>query len=82
MIDVAELLGFAATRFSSVTRNSGGAIVHPDDLRRYPAEVQALVERWDSTALSTGFCTRTDRIRWIREEAKVVRDVDGKPVEV
>jgi PAS domain S-box-containing protein len=55
--------------------------VHPDDLRRYPAEVPELWKMGQYT-FEYRFLHKDGTYRWIREEAKVVRDAAGKPVEV
>jgi PAS domain S-box-containing protein len=55
--------------------------VHPDDLRRYPAEVPELWKMGQYT-FEYRFLHKDGSYRWIREEAKVVRDADGKPIEV
>ena len=55
--------------------------VHPDDLRHYLAEVPHL---WKDGqyAFEYRFLHKDGTYRWIREETKVVRDADGKPIEV
>jgi len=55
--------------------------VHPDDLRRYPAEVPELWKK-GRCAFEYRFLHKDGSYRWIVEEAKVVRDAAGKPVEV
>jgi PAS domain S-box-containing protein len=55
--------------------------VHPDDLRRYPAEITELWKMGQYT-FEYRFLHKDGSYRWIREEAKVVRDAAGKPVEV
>jgi PAS domain S-box-containing protein len=55
--------------------------VHPDDLRRYLAEVPELWKMGQYT-FEYRFLHKDGTYRWIREEAKVVRDAAGKPVEV
>jgi PAS domain S-box-containing protein len=55
--------------------------VHPDDLRRYPAEVPELWKMGQYT-FEYRFLHKDGSYRWIREEAKVIRDAAGKPVEV
>jgi len=55
--------------------------VHPDDLRHYLAKVPHL---WKDGqyAFEYRFLHKDGSYRWIREEAKVIRDAAGKPVEV
>jgi PAS domain S-box-containing protein len=57
------------------------ARVHPDDLRRYPMEVPELWKKGQYT-FEYRFLHKDESYRWIHEEAKVIRDADGKPVEV
>jgi len=55
--------------------------VHPEDLRHYPKEVSIL---WSQGrhAFEYRFLHKDGTYRWIREEAGVVRDADGRPMEV
>jgi PAS domain S-box-containing protein len=55
--------------------------VHPDDLRHYLAEVPHLWKDGQH-AFEYRFLHKDGTYRWIREEAKVIRDAAGKPVEV
>jgi len=55
--------------------------VHPDDLRRYLAEVPHLWKDGQH-AFEYRFLHKDGAYRWIREEAKVIRDAAGKPIEV
>ena len=55
--------------------------VHPDDLRRYPMEVPELWKKGRCT-FEYRFLHKDGTYRWIREEAKVIRDAAGNPAEV
>jgi PAS domain S-box-containing protein len=55
--------------------------VHPDDLRRYPAEITELWKMRQYT-FEYRFLHKDGSYRWIREEAKVIRDAAGNPAEV
>ncbi|MCJ7455967.1 PAS domain S-box protein [Candidatus Bathyarchaeota archaeon] len=77
---VVSMLGFEPRDFSGHPEFWLGR-VHPDDLRRYPAEVQELWKMGQYT-FEYRFLHKDGTYRWIREEAKVIRDAAGKPVEV
>ena len=55
--------------------------VHPEDLRPTLAEIPRLWKEGQHT-FEYRFLHKDGTYRWIREEAKVVRDADGKPMEV
>jgi PAS domain S-box-containing protein len=55
--------------------------VHPEDLRPTLAEVPRLWKEGHH-AFEYRFLHKDGAYRWIREEARVIRDVDGKPIEV
>ena len=55
--------------------------VHPDDLRRYYAEIPKLWKNGHHT-FEYRFRHKDGTYRWIRETTKVISDDDGKPVEV
>lgn len=55
--------------------------VHPDDLPSIMAQVARFWKDGQYT-FEYRFLHRDGNYRWIREEAKVVRDADGKPIEV
>jgi PAS domain S-box-containing protein len=55
--------------------------VHPDDLRHYLVEVPHLWKDGQHT-FEYRFLHKDGTYRWIREETKVVRDGDGKPIEI
>ena len=55
--------------------------VFPDDLSRYYAELPLLWKEGQH-AFEYRFLHKDGTCRWIREEAKVIRDGSGKPVEV
>jgi PAS domain S-box-containing protein len=57
------------------------ARVHPDDLRRYYAELPLLWKEGEHT-FEYRFLHKDGNYLWIREEAKVIRDAAGKPAEV
>jgi PAS domain S-box-containing protein len=77
---VVEMLGFEPRQFIGHPE-FWDAHVHPDDLRRYPMEVSELWKEGQSI-FEYRFLHKDGVYRWIREEAKVIRDVAGKPVEV
>jgi len=77
---VVEMLGFEPRQFIGHPE-FWDAHVHPDDLRRYPTEVPKLWKK-GQLAFEYRFLHKDGTYRWIREEAKVIRDADGKPVEV
>jgi PAS domain S-box-containing protein len=55
--------------------------VHPEDLNRYFAEMPLLWKQGQHT-FEYRFLHKDGIYRWIREEARVIRDAAGKPVEV
>jgi PAS domain S-box-containing protein len=55
--------------------------VHPEDLRPTLAQIPRLWKE-GQYAFEYRFLHKDGTYRWIREEAKVVRDTDGKPIEV
>jgi PAS domain S-box-containing protein len=55
--------------------------VHPEDLRSMLAQIPRLWKE-GQYAFEYRFLHKDGTYRWIREEAKVVRDTDGKPIEV
>jgi PAS domain S-box-containing protein len=55
--------------------------VHPEDLNRYFAEMPLLWRQGQHT-FEFRFLYKDGTRRWIREEARVIRDASGKPVEV
>jgi PAS domain S-box-containing protein len=55
--------------------------VHPEDLNRYFAELPLLWKEGQHT-FEYRFMHKDGVYRWIREEARVIRDAAGKPVEV
>jgi PAS domain S-box-containing protein len=55
--------------------------VHPDDLRNYYEELPLLWKE-EQRIFEYRFLHKDRTFRWIREEARVVRDADGKQVEV
>jgi len=55
--------------------------VHPDDLRPTLAEIPRLWKEGQHT-FEYRFLHKDGTYRWIHEEAKVVRDADGKPIAV
>jgi PAS domain S-box-containing protein len=55
--------------------------VHPDDLRNYYEELPLLWKE-EQHIFEYRFLHKDRTFRWIREEARVVRDADGKHVEV
>ena len=77
---VAEMLGFEPGQFVGHPEFWDGR-VHPDDLRRYPMEVPELWKKGRCT-FEYRFLHKDGAYRWIREEAKVIRDAAGNPVEV
>jgi PAS domain S-box-containing protein len=77
---VVEMLGFEPRQFIGHPEFWDGR-VHPDDLRRYPMEVPELWKKGRCT-FEYRFLHKDGSYRWIREEAKVIRDAAGKPVEV
>jgi len=77
---VVEMLGFEPRQFIGHPE-FWDAHVHPDDLRRYPMEVPELWKKGQH-AFEYRFLHKDGTYRWIREEAKVIRDAAGKPVEV
>jgi len=77
---VVEMLGFKPEELIGHPEFWDGR-VHPDDLHRYPMEVPELWKKGQCT-FEYRFLHKDGSYRWIREEAKVVRDADGKPIEV
>jgi PAS domain S-box-containing protein len=77
---VVEMLGFEPRQFIGHPEFWDGR-VHPDDLRRYPTEVPVLWKKGQCT-FEYRFLHKDGTYRWIREEAKVIRDAAGNPVEV
>ena len=55
--------------------------VHPEDLRPTLAQIPRLWKEGQH-AFEYRFLHKDGTYRWIREEGKVVRDTDGKPIEV
>jgi len=77
---VVEMLGFEPQQFIGHPEFWDGR-VHPDDLRRYLTEVPELWKKGQRT-FECRFLHKDGTYHWIREEAKVIRDADGKPTEV
>jgi PAS domain S-box-containing protein len=77
---VVEMLGFEPRQFVGHPEFWDGR-VHPDDLRRYPMEVPELWKKGLCT-FEYRFLHKDGSYRWIREEAKVIRDAAGNPAEV
>jgi len=77
---VVETLGFEPRQFVGHPEFWDGR-VHPDDLRRYPMEVPELWKKGLCT-FEYRFLHKDGSYRWIREEAKVIRDAAGNPAEV
>lgn len=77
---VAEMLGFEPEQFVGHPEFWENRI-HPDDLRRYPVEIPVLWKK-GQYAFEYRFLHKNGTYRWIREEAKIVRDAGGKPTEV
>ena len=77
---VVEMLGFEPRQFVGHPEFWDGR-VHPDDLRRYPMEVPELWKKGRCT-FEYRFLHKDGSYRWIREEAKVIRDAAGNPAEV
>jgi PAS domain S-box-containing protein len=77
---VVAMLGFEAREFIGHPEFSQRR-VHPEDVRSVLAEMPRL---WKEGQYSFDyrFLHKDGAYRWIREEAKVVRDADGKPIEV
>ena len=77
---VVSLLGF---RSEDIIDRPGmwQAHVHPDDLRRYHAELPLLWKEGEHT-FEYRFLHKDGNYLWIREEAKVILDPAGKPAEV
>lgn len=55
--------------------------VHPEDLRPTLAEIPSFWKEGQRT-FEYRFLHKDGAYRWIREEAKLIRDADGKPMEV
>jgi PAS domain S-box-containing protein len=55
--------------------------VHPEDLRLTLAQIPRLWKEGQH-AFEYRFLHKNGTYRWIREEAKVVRDTEGKPIEI
>ncbi|TLM97337.1 PAS domain S-box protein, partial [bacterium] len=77
---VVSILGFKPQEFIGHPEFWDGH-VHPDDLRRYPIEVQPLWKEGQFT-FEYRFLHKDGAYRWIREEAKAIRDETGRPAEV
>ena len=77
---VVEMLGFEPRQFIGHPEFWDGHI-HPDDLRSYRAGVPVLWKKGQCT-FEYRFLHKDGAYRWIREEAKVMRDAAGNPVEV
>jgi PAS domain S-box-containing protein len=77
---VVEMLGFEPRQFIGHPEFWDGR-VHTDDLRRYPTEVPVLWKKGQCT-FEYRFLHKDGTYRWIREEARAIRDAAGKPVEV
>ena len=74
---VVSLLGFEPEEYVEIWNDR----VHPEDVHRYLAEVPLLWKDGRHT-FEYRFLHKDGTYRWIREEAKVVRDAAGKPMEV
>jgi PAS domain S-box-containing protein len=77
---VVEMLGFEPREFIG-DPELWQRRVHPEDVRSVLTEVPRLWKEGRRT-FEYRFLHRDGTYRWIREEAKVVRDADGKPIEV
>jgi len=77
---IVEMLGFEPQQFIGHPE-FWDSRVHPDDLRRYPTEVPELWRKGHCT-FEYRFLHKDGTYRWVREEAKVIRDAAGSPVEV
>jgi PAS domain S-box-containing protein len=78
--NVRQLLGYAPSDFTGKP-GFWSSHVHPDDLESVQAELQA--------AFQSGSCSRDYRFRhqdgswrWMRDEAKLIRDTSGAPSEL
>jgi PAS domain S-box-containing protein len=54
-------------------------MMHPDDLDRAVAEVEAGIESGDDYAVEYRMIRPDGRVVWIRDEAQTLRDADGNP---
>jgi PAS domain S-box-containing protein len=77
---VVSLLGFEPRQFLGHPE-FWESHVHPDDLRPTLAAIPRLFKD-GMRALEYRFLHKDGTYRWIREEAKVIRDTDGKPIDV
>jgi PAS domain S-box-containing protein len=77
---ITDMLGFEPERFVGHPEFWENRI-HPDDLRRYSVEIPVLWKK-GQYAFEYRFLHKDGTYRWIREEAKIVRDADSKPTEV
>ena len=55
--------------------------IHPDDAPRVLAGMEALLELGQQT-LEYRFLAKDGTYRWMHDELRVVRDADGKPIEI
>jgi PAS domain S-box-containing protein len=76
---VTEMLGFEPREFVDHPE-FWESRVHPDDLLSTKAATSNLKE--GQYACDYRFLHKRERYRWIREEARLIRDVNGKPLEV
>ncbi len=77
---VASLVGFEPQEFIGHPQLWESRI-HPDDLRKFQAEIPLLWKQGKYT-FEHQFLHKEGTYRWMREEARVIRDADGSPVEV
>jgi PAS domain S-box-containing protein len=77
---VTSMLGFEPQKFIG-RPEFWSKRVHPDDLRSSLAVVPRLFKEGRGT-FDYRFLHKDGTYRWIREEARVIRDAEGKPVEV
>jgi PAS domain S-box-containing protein len=76
---VAAILGFEASDFIGHPE-FWDSHIHPDDLRPTQKAISHIKE--GHYACDYRFLHKDGRYRWTREEARLIRDIDGKPLEV
>jgi len=76
---VQEILGVSPTDYKA-DPDLWRKLLHPDDRRRVMAELTASQKTGQSFCSEYRMLTRDGRIVWIRDDARIVKDADGRPL--
>jgi PAS domain S-box-containing protein len=77
----ARLLGLPTETFAG-SRDEGRALIHPEDLPRVRAELEAAIAARGTLLTETRALTTEGRVVWLSVHGRVVVDATGKPLRV